>query len=101
MFSVIRLALNYTYTIDVHIYSGIYMAGSIYIAEIAPKHIRGSLTALPGPAIAVGIIAGHISNLLLYEHPFGWRVSRILNCIFGCVYIAGMVFMPRTPRLIV
>ncbi|XP_064405239.1 uncharacterized protein LOC135350390 isoform X4 [Halichondria panicea] len=79
-------------------YGGIYMAGSIYIAEIAPKHIRGSLTALPGPAIAVGIIAGHISNLLLYEHPFGWRVSRILNCIFGCVYIAGMVFMPRTPR---
>ena len=63
------------------------MAGPVYIAEIAPTHIRGTLTSLIGPTIAMGIITGYIINHLLYDELFGWRVSRLLSCVFGCVYM--------------
>ncbi|XP_064402965.1 uncharacterized protein LOC135348620 isoform X2 [Halichondria panicea] len=79
-------------------YGSFYMAGPVYIAEIAPTHIRGTLTSLIGPTIAMGIITGYIINHLLYDELFGWRVSRLLSCVFGCVYIVGMTVMPRTPR---
>ena len=74
------------------------MAGPLYIAEMAPKHIRGRLTSLTGPMNAMGIMTGYVTNILLYDKPFGWRVSRLLACVFACVYIVGMSFMPRTPR---
>ena len=81
-----------------HSHRTFYMAGPLYIAEIAPKHIRGSLTSLIGPTIAMGIMTGYVTNILLYDKPYGWRVSRLLACVFACVYIVGMSFMPRTPR---
>ncbi|XP_064402970.1 uncharacterized protein LOC135348622 [Halichondria panicea] len=79
-------------------YGSFYLAGPVYIAEIAPTHIRGTLTSLIGPTIAMGIMTGYVTNFLLYDKLFGWRVSRLLFCVFGCVYIAGMSLMPRTPR---
>ncbi|XP_064403244.1 probable metabolite transport protein CsbC isoform X3 [Halichondria panicea] len=79
-------------------YGSFYMAGPVYIAEIAPMHIRGTLTSLVGPTIAMGILTGYITNYLLYNQLFGWRVSRVLACVFGFVYIVGMALMPRTPR---
>ncbi len=74
------------------------MAGPVYIAEIAPMHIRGTLTSLIGPTIAMGIMTAYVTNFLLYDKLFGWRVSRLLSCVFGCVFIAGLTVMPRTPR---
>ncbi|XP_064403258.1 putative metabolite transport protein YwtG [Halichondria panicea] len=79
-------------------YGLFYLAGPVYIAEIAPKHIRGALTSLIGPAIALGVLTGYVTNIILFDKPIGWRVSRLLASIFGCVYILGMTLMPRTPR---
>ncbi len=79
-------------------YSVFYLAGPVYIAEISPKHIRGTLTSLIGPTITMGVLTGYVTNILLFEKSYGWRVSRLLVCIFGSMYIVGMTLMPRTPR---
>ncbi len=79
-------------------HSVFYMAGPVYIAEIAPKHIRGTLTSLVGISTGMGILSGYVTNNLLFDKSYGWRVSRLLNCVLSCVYIVGMILMPMSPR---
>ncbi len=76
----------------------IWMAGPLYVAEIAPKNIRGRLTSLFGPNLAMGILIGYVTNFLLYDKSFGWRVSRILTCVLGLMYFFGMILVPKSPR---
>ncbi len=78
--------------------SAFYMAGPVYIAEISPKHIRGSLTSLVGITIALGLLTGYITNLLLFDIPSGWRISRLIGCLLCCIYVVGLTLVPRTPR---
>ncbi|XP_064402973.1 uncharacterized protein LOC135348624 [Halichondria panicea] len=79
-------------------YGVIWLAGPLYVAEIAPKNIRGRLTSLFGPAAAMGIMTGYVTNFLLYNKSFGWRVSRIMTCVLGLVYFFGMILVPKSPR---
>ena len=75
-----------------------YTTGPVYIAEIAPKNIRGSLTSLVGFTITLGILCGNIANILLFDKSYGWRASRLIDCILCCVYVAGLALVPMTPR---
>ena len=75
-----------------------YMAGPVYIAEISPKHIRGTLTSLVGITIGMGVVTGYVTNILFFDKSYGWRVSRLLDCVISCVFIFGMILMPRSPR---
>ena len=74
------------------------MAGPVYIAEIAPKHIRGRLSSLIGPFFALGILTGYATNLGLSQVESGWRISRLIVCFLGCAYIFGVAFLPNSPR---
>ena len=74
------------------------MAGPVYIAEIAPKSIRGALTSLIGPTLALGILTGSLTNIGLSRFDDGWRVSGLLLCVFSSIYIVGVAFLPKTPR---
>ncbi len=78
--------------------SGYYMAGPVYIAEISPKHIRGSLTSLIGITVSLGILTGYITNLLLFDKPYGWRISRLIGCLISCIFVVGLTLVPMTPR---
>ncbi len=78
--------------------SAFYTAGPVYIAEIAPKNIRGSLTSFFGPTMTTGMLSGYIANILLFDKSYGWRVSRLIDCILCCVYVAGLALVPMTPR---
>ncbi len=85
-------------TFPYYICSAFYAIGPVYIAEIAPKNIRGSLTSLVGLTLALGTLSGYVINLLLFDKSFGWRTSRLIDCILCCVYVAGMALVPMTPR---
>ena len=76
------------------------MAGPVYIAEIAPKNIRGALTSLVGPAIALGLLTGNLINLGFSRFDDGWRVSGLLLCLFGSIYVIGIAVLPGTPRFV-
>lgn len=77
------------------------MAGPLYIAEVAPKSIRGALTSLVGPGIALGLLTGNVTNFGLAKFDNGWRVSALLVCVFGSIYTVGLAFIPRTPRYVI
>ncbi len=74
------------------------MAGPVYISEVAPAHIRGRLTSLIGPSLAVGLIVGYAVNIGLSRVDAGWRASTLLTTVFGSVYIVGVAFLPSSPR---
>lgn len=82
----------------VHIYRLFYMAGPVYIAEIAPKSIRGALSSLIGPGISLGALSGSLANFGLSKFDNGWRVSGLFVCLSGAIYTIGLAFVPRTPR---
>ena len=83
-----------------HFFRLFYIAGPVYIAEIAPKSIRGALTSLVGPGVALGILTGNVTNLGLSRFDDGWRVSGLLLCVFGSIYVIGVALLPGTPRFV-
>lgn len=76
------------------------MACPVYIAEIAPRHIRGRLSSLIAPSLTVGLLTGYAVNIGLSRVDAGWRVGSLLTAVFGCVYIVGVAFLPSSPRYI-
>ena len=76
------------------------MAGPVYIAEIAPKNIRGTLTSLVGPGIGLGLLTGSLTNIGLSSFDNGWRVSGLLLCLFGSIYVIGIALVPGSPRFV-
>ena len=77
-----------------------FTAGPVYIAEIAPKHIRGRLSSLIAPLLAMGLLIGYAVNIGLSRVDAGWRVGSLLTALFGCVYIVGVAFLPSSPRCV-
>ncbi|WP_051899107.1 sugar porter family MFS transporter [Sciscionella sediminilitoris] len=72
----------------------------MYIAEIAPARIRGSLTSLNQLLIAVGILLSYIVNYLLAPAQ-AWRWMIGLAGLPAVVLFIGMLFMPESPRWLV
>ena len=77
-----------------------FLAGPVYISEISPPHIRGRLSSLIGPFLAMGLILGYVANIGLSQVDAGWRASTLLTTLFGCVYIVGVAFIPSSPRYV-
>ena len=56
----------------------------MYIAEIAPHHIRGKLVSLNQLTIVLGILGAQIANWLIAEKvPAGFTTSQILDSWTG------------------
>lgn len=69
----------------------------VYLAELAPTHMRGKLTALYQLMLTTGILVSYISNHLLA--PFeAWRWMLAVSAIPGLIILAGIIFMPESPR---
>jgi sugar porter (SP) family MFS transporter len=96
---------------------GIGLASSLspmYIAEIAPAHLRGKLVSLNQFALVIGILLAQLANWLIarpipynatvadifnsWNGQMGWRwmfgVTTIPSLFFG----VGMFFVPESPR---
>ncbi|WP_019853934.1 sugar porter family MFS transporter [Actinopolyspora mortivallis] len=69
----------------------------MYLSEISPTRIRGTLSSLYQFSISVGLLLSYTVNYLL--SPWGaWRWMLGLAVIPAVALFVGMLFMPETPR---
>ncbi|CAM0877589.1 unnamed protein product [Alopecurus aequalis] len=75
----------------------------VYVAEISPAMVRGSLSCIPEISINLGILTGYVANYFLGSLPlvYGWRVMLGLSALPSAVFAVGAVFLPESPRWLV
>ncbi len=69
-----------------------------YIAELAPREIRGGLVILQQLAISGGIFLSYILDYIFFSSGGGWRPMFAAAVIPGIALAVGMIFMSHTPR---
>jgi sugar porter (SP) family MFS transporter len=86
----------------------------MYIAEIAPAHIRGRLVAINQLTIVLGILAAQLINLVIaqkvpldftaemirqsWNGQYGWRWMFTIVAVPSIVFLIGALFVPESPR---
>jgi SP family facilitated glucose transporter-like MFS transporter 8 len=65
----------------------------VYIAEIAPENMRGSLGSVNQLSVTIGIMLAYLLGLFA-----NWRVLAILGVLPCTVLIPGLFFIPESPR---
>jgi major inositol transporter-like SP family MFS transporter len=77
----------------------------VFLAEIAPHEIRGSLAGRNELAIVVGQLAAFVVNAIIgsvYGHVEGiWRVMFAVCALPAVALFFGMLRMPESPRWLV
>ncbi|MFC4619803.1 sugar porter family MFS transporter [Camelliibacillus cellulosilyticus] len=72
----------------------------VYLSEMAPTHIRGSLASLNQLMITIGILIAYIVNYL-FTSMEGWRLMLGLAVVPAVILLIGIAFMPESPRWLV
>ncbi|XP_044414645.1 sugar transporter ERD6-like 7 [Triticum aestivum] len=65
----------------------------VFIAEIAPKALRGGLTALNPLMIGTGLSVTYIVGTVV-----SWRMLAMAGLVPCIILIAGLFFIPESPR---
>lgn len=65
----------------------------VYIAEIAPQNMRGSLGSINQLSVTIGIMLAYLLGLFV-----NWRVLAILGILPCTLLIPGLFFIPESPR---
>ncbi|QCS45013.1 sugar porter family MFS transporter [Natrinema versiforme] len=73
------------------------VVGPLYISEISPPKIRGSLVSLNQLTITSGILIAYLVNLA-FAGGGEWRWMLGLGMVPAAVLFVGMLFMPESPR---
>lgn len=73
----------------------------LYIAEIAPKEIRGTLVTFFQLAITLGILLSYIIGTFFEDEPDGWRSMFWAGFIPSIILLVGMFFVPESPRWLI
>jgi MFS family permease len=75
------------------------MLSPMYIAEIAPQHMRGRMVAINQLTIVFGQVITHSQNFLLREQgPEAWRWMFGLGMVPSILFLLGVIFLPESPR---
>ncbi|KAJ7627178.1 MFS monosaccharide transporter [Roridomyces roridus] len=80
------------------------MLSPLYIAEISPPEVRGSLIALEQFSIVLGVVVGFWIGFFTREVPgsLSWRLPLGVQIIPGILLAVGAIFLlPPSPRLLV
>ncbi|KAJ3515026.1 hypothetical protein NLJ89_g2020 [Agrocybe chaxingu] len=79
------------------------MLSPLYMAEISPPEVRGSLMALEQLSIVLGVVFGFWTGFMTreYEGSASWRIPLGIQIIPGLILGAGCYFLPPSPRLLV
>lgn len=81
---------------------GAILIAPIYIAEIAPPKLRGSLVSLNQLNIVIGISVAYFSNYFLKDlEGESWRWMLGVEAIPAFVYFAALFTVPRSPRWLI
>ena len=85
----------------------------MYIAEVAPAHLRGRLASLQQLAIVVGLFCAFLSNDVLVQLAGGraeavfwfgaetWRWMYWMGAVPSAAYLLGVLLIPESPRFLV
>ncbi len=74
----------------------------LYIAEIAPRAIRGRLVSLNQMAIVSGILLAYFVNWLLsFAGPSSWRLMFASAAVPSAAFFFALLFVPESPRFLV
>ena len=75
------------------------MLSPLYIAEIAPAHIRGRMVAINQLTIVIGILITNLVNYSLRNNGTdAWRWMFGLGAIPSTLFIIGVLWLPESPR---
>jgi sugar porter (SP) family MFS transporter len=82
------------------------MAVPLYLSELAPPNLRGSLVALQQLGITVGIMVAfwldygtqHIGGTGDGQSQAAWRLPLALQCVPSTILGIGTFFLPYSPR---
>lgn len=101
------LAFNITSFLAARIVGGLGVGMAIliapmYIAEIAPRKLRGTLVTFNQLNIVLGISAAYFSNYYfqqtIADFDLKWRVMLGVEAIPALIYLFLLIFVPRSPR---
>lgn len=101
------LATNYVEFVIARIIGGVGIGGAIliapiYIAEIAPPKLRGSLVSLNQLNIVIGISVAYFSNYFLKDIAGNsWRWMLGVEAIPAIIYFFGLFIVPESPRWLI
>lgn len=101
------LATEYIYFVIARIIGGVGIGGAIliapiYIAEIAPPKLRGSLVSLNQLNIVIGISVAYFSNYFLKDIEVeSWRWMLGVEAIPAFLYFVFLFAVPRSPRWLI
>jgi SP family sugar:H+ symporter-like MFS transporter len=84
----------------------------MYIAEVAPAHMRGRLASLQQMAIVVGLFSAFVSNAILARVAGGasamfwfgaqtWRWMFWMEAMPAVAFLLGSMTIPESPRYLV
>ena len=95
-------ATSYEMLVGIRIFLGIALGlasftAPLYLAEVAPKKIRGFLIALYQLMITIGILAAFISDTL-FSYIDSWRWMLGVTMIPALIMFLAVLLMPRSPR---
>ncbi|XP_066543296.1 proton myo-inositol cotransporter isoform X2 [Amia ocellicauda] len=78
------------------------MTVPVYIAEVAPSHLRGQLVTINTLFITGGqFIASVIDGAFSYLPKDGWRYMLGLSVVPSVLQFLGFLFLPESPRWLI
>ncbi len=101
------MATGYTEFIIARIIGGVGIGGAIliapiYIAEIAPPKLRGSLVSFNQLNIVIGISVAYFSNYFLVDQgEASWRWMLGVEAIPAFIYFLALFTVPKSPRWLI
>ena len=72
----------------------------LYIAEISPTRVRGTLVSLFQLMITIGILVSYFSDFMFADESdiSCWRPMFYVGVVPALILLVGMIFMPESPR---
>ena len=70
----------------------------LYLSEVSPKQMRGTLVSLYQWAITAGILFSYMINSAFAQAVFNWRWMLFAGVFPGTILLIGMTFLGDTPR---
>ncbi|KAL2139473.1 hypothetical protein VTI28DRAFT_5113 [Corynascus sepedonium] len=72
----------------------------VYVAETVERRIRGNLVSLYQFNIALGEVLGYAVAAMFLRLPGNWRYILGSSLVFSTLMLAGMLFLPESPRFL-
>jgi len=77
-------------------------AAPVYIAEVSPAAVRGTLVSGKEAVVVLGIFLGFLSGFIFSGmDTVGWRYMILVSSVFALAMGVGISFIPQSPRFLV